>query len=128
MILKLTVLTFITVIISVISFAQGENKNSISNSDFAAKLSDSTLTILDVRTPSELNGPLDKIEGVINLPVQELEGRIDELEKYKSKEIFVICRTGHRSGIATEILIKHGFNAINVLGGMTELRANEKNE
>ncbi len=81
------------------------------------------LVILDVRTPEELNGPLGKIDGVVNIPVQQLESRVDELNKYKDKEIAVICRTGHRSSIGTKILLKHGFtNVENVEGGMTAYR------
>jgi rhodanese-related sulfurtransferase len=82
------------------------------------------LIILDVRTPKELVGPLGKIDGVINIPVQELENRVNELDKYKDKEIAVICRTGHRSSIATKILLKNGFTKVeNVEGGMTAYRA-----
>ena len=81
------------------------------------------LVILDVRTSKELNGPLGKINGVINIPVQELEKRVDELDKYKNDEIAVICRTGHRSAIGTKILINHGFKKVeNVEGGMTAYR------
>ena len=80
--------------------------------------SDSTLVVLDVRTPQELKGPLGQIAGVVNIPVQKLEERISELNKYKNRPIAVICRSGHRSSIATPILIQHKFNATNVLGGM----------
>lgn len=84
------------------------------------------LVILDVRKPEELNGPLGKIDGVINIPVQELESRVGELDKYKDKEIAVICRTGHRSAIAARILLEHGFtNVENVEGGMTAFRSDE---
>jgi len=79
---------------------------------------DSNLVILDVRTPEELNGPLGHIKGVINIPVQVLDKRAGELAEYKNDKIYVICRSGHRSGIATELLSKKGFNVINVLGGM----------
>ncbi len=79
---------------------------------------DSNLVILDVRTPEELTGPLGHINGVINIPVQVIDKRAGELEKYKKDNIYIICRSGHRSGIATKILTKKGFNAINVLGGM----------
>jgi rhodanese-related sulfurtransferase len=83
------------------------------------------LVILDVRTPKELNGPLGKIKGVINIPVQDLEKRVDELDKYKNDEIAVICRTGHRSAIGTKILMDHGFKKVeNVKGGMTAYRKN----
>lgn len=91
-----------------------------------AAANDSSLVILDVRTPEELNGPLGHIKGVVNIPVQELESRISELEKYKNRPLAVICRSGHRSGIAQGILKKHGFNAVNVEGGMNAYRQTDK--
>jgi len=94
-------------------------KTSMTVSELREEMkTDSNLVILDVRTPAELTGPLGHIEGVINIPVQVLEQRIHELDKYKDKNIAVICRSGNRSGIATPILIEHGFKATNVLGGM----------
>lgn len=83
---------------------------------------DSSLVVLDVRTPEELKGPLGKIDGAVNIPVDQLEERIGEVKKLKDKDIAVICRSGHRSKIAQGILDKHGIKALNVLGGMTEYR------
>jgi rhodanese-related sulfurtransferase len=83
---------------------------------------DSTLIILDVRTPAELVGSLGKIDKVINIPIQELNGRMSELEKYKDKQIAVICRSGNRSNTGTRILRDKGFKAKNVLGGMIEYK------
>jgi len=76
------------------------------------------IVILDVRNPEELIGKHGQIEGVINIPVQELEYRIDLLNAYKVKKIAVICRSGNRSKDGTAILIDNGFNAYNVKGGM----------
>jgi rhodanese-related sulfurtransferase len=88
--------------------------------------SDNSFIILDVRTPEELTGPLGKIDGVINIPLQELNQRINELEHLKDKEISIICRSGNRSHYATETLNKNGYKAKNVLGGMIEYRKTEK--
>ena len=90
-------------------------------------ISDSTLVILDVRTPEELTGPLGKLDIVINIPLQELENRLSELEKYRNQEIDVICKIGKRSAAATDFLIQKGFNAVNVQGGMVEYRAKISN-
>jgi len=83
-----------------------------------AMVSDSLLIILDVRTPGELKESLGQIEGVVNIPIQELEVRMNELEEYKDNHIAIICRSGNRSGVATNILIKKGYDAKNVVGGM----------
>jgi rhodanese-related sulfurtransferase len=104
------------------SFAQSDDA-ALSVSQLKEKMAtDTTLIVLDVRTPEELVGPLGKLENVINIPVQDLESRVKELDVYKKKEIAVICRTGHRSHIATMFLIQHGFKVKNVLGGMVEYR------
>ena len=84
------------------------------------------LIILDVRMPQELKGPLGHIKGVLNIPVQVLNKRIPELDKYKDKEILIICLSGYRSGIASEILFKKGFHVTNVEGGMKAYRQSEK--
>jgi len=89
--------------------------------------SDSTFIILDVRRPFELVGPLGQIENVINIPLHELEDKLEEIEKYRENKITIICRSGRRSGIATGILREKGFKAANVLGGMIEFN-NVKNE
>ena len=76
------------------------------------------ILLLDVRTETEFEGPLSHIAGAVLLPIQELEQRVDELNEHKEKEIIVICRSGNRSQTGTRILISHGFNAVNMLGGM----------
>ncbi|MBK7631358.1 MAG: rhodanese-like domain-containing protein [Ignavibacteriales bacterium] len=108
------------VFMSALGCAQQNSSNSYTMEQFKAKLkNDKELIVLDVRTPQELAGLLGKIENAINIPVQELESRIAELEKYKDKEIAVICRTQNRSSVAATFLSKNGYNVKYVLGGMT---------
>ncbi len=114
---------FIFILITSFSCAQQDSTKNMSIEKFKDELKNNNkLIVLDVRTPQELEGPLGKIDGVINIPIQELEQRIGELKDYRSKEIAVICRSGNRSSIGTEILIKNGFKAKNVLGGMSAFR------
>jgi len=114
------------VVFSSYSCSQNDSETTMSITELKERLqSDSTIILLDVRTPSELESSLGKIDGIINIPLQELEGKMEELETYRENQIAVICRIGIRSGRATEILIKNGFNAINVLGGMIEFRASD---
>jgi len=87
---------------------------------------DSNLVLLDVRNPHELEDKtLGHIDGVLNIPLPELENRLGELDEFKDNDVAVICRSGRRSGTATDLLIKKGFNAVNVLGGMIQYRAND---
>lgn len=66
------------------------------------------LVILDVRTDLEYSE--EHIEGAVNIPVEELEQRIDELDN--SDEFLVYCRTGNRSGAAISIMVRYGFDKI----------------
>ena len=114
-------------ILNVVGCTQTESENNITVKELKEKMAKEpeNIVVLDVRTPGELTGPLGQIDGVINIPVQELKSRVDELEKYKDKEIEVICRSGNRSQVGTKILLENGYNANNVLGGMKAYRADE---
>ena len=74
---------------------------------------DGSVTLLDVRTAGEYSrGHLD---GFKNIPVDELRGHLDEIEK--DKPVYVICQSGLRSYIATRILEGDGYQAYNFSGG-----------
>jgi len=81
-------------------------------------LKDDNYRFLDVRTESEfLSG---HIENSIHIPLQELPSRLDEIEQLKQKDIIVYCRSGARSGKATNILIKNNFKVQNLSGGILD--------
>ena len=69
--------------------------------------------ILDVRTVEEYN--LSHIDGVINIPLDELRENLERLDK--SKEIIVHCHSGLRSYLACRILKQKGYNVKNLIGG-----------
>lgn len=78
------------------------------------------MLVLDVRTESEYKGPLGHIASSVHVPVDELESRLAELERYKSLPIVTVCHSGSRSSWAANILIKAGFShSKNMVGGMS---------
>ena len=70
--------------------------------------------LLDVRHPDEL--AVEQLPGVVNIPAEELRGRLDELPR--DREIHVICRSGQRAYDCTRILKQNGFDARVIAGGM----------
>lgn len=74
---------------------------------------DGSVTLLDTRTPMEYS--MNHVEGFINIPVDELRERIEELDR--SKTVYVICQSGLRSYIAGRILAGSGFDVYNFAGG-----------
>ena len=127
--LKLRIISVLIIFFTVSLFASeiDSTAKSISINDFKKEIkANKSIVILDVRMQDELTGPLGKIEGSINIPLQELEKRIGELNKYKNRNLYVISRSGIPSKLAAEILRSHGFTAINVLGGMMAYRQSGK--
>jgi len=83
------------------------------------------VVLLDVRTAAEFNGTapdkFGKLAGAINIPIQELDKRIAELNPYKNKEIVVYCSHSHRSPRASYMLMQKGFTKVtNMELGMSE--------
>ena len=82
-------------------------------SDLEMLLQDESVTLLDTRTPKEfIQG---HIEGFMNIPVDELRERIEEVPV--GKPVYLICQSGLRSYIATRILEGLGYEAYNFAGG-----------
>lgn len=70
--------------------------------------------LLDVRNPAELTN-IGAIEGAVNIPVDQLRQRLNELPK--DKEILITCQVGLRGHVAYRMLVNHGFKARNLTGG-----------
>ena len=68
--------------------------------------------LVDVRTAGEF--ARGSLPGAINVPVDELRERLDELGE---KDVVVICQVGQRGHVATRLLRDFGFNAKNLSGG-----------
>ena len=104
-----------------------KNVDVVSMNEFQDKILDQKTVVLDVRTEEEYYGPLGHIEGSILIPINELENRLLELDEYRDNTIYVVCRSGNRSGFGKDILNNNNFTAINVDGGMLQWKA-DKNE
>ena len=74
---------------------------------------DGSVVILDVRTPGEFRR--GHFDGAVNIPVDELRERMDEIER--GKPLYVNCQSALRSYIACRILTQNGFDCYNLAGG-----------
>ena len=75
---------------------------------------DGSVTLLDVRTEEECAAS-GIIEGFVNIPVDVLRERIDEIPL--GKPVYVICQSGLRSYVAARILAGRGYDVYNFAGG-----------
>jgi rhodanese-related sulfurtransferase len=83
----------------------------------ATRLYNDDALVLDVREDKEYAaGHIPKAK---HIPLGQLGGRLQELEKFKSKPILVTCRSGQRSARACGMLKKAGFETVyNQAGGI----------
>ena len=71
--------------------------------------------ILDVRSEEEFTE--SHIPGAVNIPHDQLEGRLSEIPAAKTEEIVVHCQSGRRAGMAETVLIEAGYSDIRDLDG-----------
>lgn len=113
--------TFIVLILLVVGSVSAGEKSTTTKEVFSLiEKKDTSIVLLDVRTPAEYFSNTGHLRGAILLPVQELEERVSELQRYKKKTIITYCRTQNRSARAAEFLRKQGFNVLYMNGGITQ--------
>lgn len=71
--------------------------------------------VLDVRANGEFSG--GRIPKSKNIPLAEIDRRIDEINKYKDKPVILACGTSSRSGAAARLLKQRGFTDVYLLAG-----------
>ncbi len=78
-----------------------------------------SMRIVDVRTPAEFAE--GHVEGSINIPLDEVEGRIAEFKQLGSP-LILCCRSGARSGRAVEFLKSQGLSDLYNGGGWIDVQ------
>jgi rhodanese-related sulfurtransferase len=78
-----------------------------------AVLSHDPPLLLDVRTADLVAA--GSIPSAINIPIDELRSRLDELPLRRT--IVPFCQVGQRGYLATRILLQFGYSAANIGGG-----------
>ena len=89
---------------------RGNGYTTINGAQLKHILNDSNIVILDVRNPGEYrNGHIPK---AINIPINEIQGRLSEISLYRNSAILVYCASGSRSIKAAYFLSRNGFKKI----------------
>jgi rhodanese-related sulfurtransferase len=93
--------------------------DSLSPLDATLKINRDDALVVDVRTQDEF--ARGHIVGARHVPMADLERRLAELGKQKSRPIILCCQSGARSASALTTLRKAGFEQVfNLRGGLQE--------
>ena len=78
-------------------------------------INDDQALVLDVRGDGEFGE--GHIVNALHIPLGFLTERLDKLEKYRSRTIIPVCRTGQQSSLAVSKLKKSGFDNVRSMSG-----------
>jgi uncharacterized membrane protein YdjX (TVP38/TMEM64 family) len=77
------------------------------------------LLVLDVRTAADFVGEQGHIDQAVNVPLETLADRLDEISEYQDRPVLIVSRTDRRSAKAAQLLSRNGFAYTHVVrGGM----------
>jgi len=80
------------------------------------------LTLVDVRSADEFNGPDGRVAGSLLIPLPEIESRAGEIPA--DRPVVLLCHSGSRSALATQQLLKAGRPQVaNLQGGLSRWAA-----
>ena len=98
--------------------AEPENSYEMITPQQAKQIMDSRedIVILDVRTQEEYGEK--HIPGAVLLPLDDVEQKAHVVLPEKDQTILVYCRSGRRSKLAAEALVKLGYTNIREFGGI----------
>lgn len=94
----------------------------VTSAEAVEVLAEPDVTVVDVRTPAEYAA--GHLPGAVNIDVESgsFEQQVDQLPKDGS--YFVYCRTGNRSGVATDQMADLGFTDLyDLQGGIVDWQA-----
>lgn len=117
----LTIIILIGVAVALFYLNKLKNsKNMIPPQKFKELLQEGPGVVIDVRTRSEYNnGHLKKTDYNYDISSSDFETKVEKLDQ--GKNYFLYCRTGARSGRATQIMKRKGFENVYNIGGLQSL-------
>lgn len=90
-------------------------KGELDQTQAQARISAGTITTLDVRSEEEFTS--GHVPGAINVPHNQIEAHLNQIQHLKDKPVLIYCRSGRRAAMAETTLTALGFTQIYHLEG-----------
>ncbi len=88
--------------------------------DELKRLLGSGAKVVDVRTPEEF--ARGHVKGAVNVPLRDIDLRIESIAADKDAPLLVHCQSGGRSARAKDILDRKGYTRVYDLGSLAHAR------
>ena len=97
---------------------------SLINGQLTALVNADKGLVIDIRPAKEYTA--GHIVGAVNIPQDKLASRMTELDKHKEKTLIVVDAMGQQSGTVCRDLLKAGYNAAKLSGGVSSWKADNR--
>ncbi|MDC1208285.1 rhodanese-like domain-containing protein [Litorivicinus sp.] len=95
---------------------------SVNTTEATRMINHDNALILDIREKKDF--ALGHISGAHNLPASIFDAKASEIDRYKSRQVIVVCKMGTSAGSIVKSMKKRGFeNVVRLAGGISEWTA-----
>ena len=113
---------FVVLLVLLIITEARKGGRSLSSGELTALVNSDKGLVIDIRTTKDYAA--GHIVGALNIPQDKFAARIGELEKHKAaKTLIVVDNMGQHAGAVCRDLLKAGFNAAKLSGGVSSWKA-----
>ncbi|MFO2466092.1 rhodanese-like domain-containing protein [Pseudomonas sp. 15FMM2] len=112
---------FVVLLALLIAHEMSRGGRSLSTGELTALVNKDQAVVVDIRPVKDFAA--GHIVGALNIPQDKLIARIAELEKHKAKTIILVDSQGQHSGGHAREMMKSGFTAAKLSGGISSWRA-----
>ncbi|KPA92353.1 MULTISPECIES: rhodanese-like domain-containing protein [Pseudomonas] len=112
---------FVLLLALLIAHEMSRGGASLSTAQLTALVNKDQAVVIDLRPSKEFAA--GHIVGALNIPQDKLMARIGELEKHKAKTLILVDAQGQHSGTHARELLKSGFTAAKLSGGISSWKA-----
>ncbi|MET0126343.1 MULTISPECIES: rhodanese-like domain-containing protein [Pseudomonas] len=112
---------FIILLGMLIAYELSKGGRSLSTGELTALVNKDQAVVIDIRSTKDYAA--GHIVGALNFPNDKVLTRTSELEKYKAKTLIIVDAMGQQAGSVARELLKSGFTAAKLSGGVSTWRA-----
>ncbi|CAE6887113.1 MULTISPECIES: rhodanese-like domain-containing protein [Pseudomonas] len=111
---------FVVLLVLLLFTEMRKGGKSLSSRELTALLNSEQGVVVDIRNQKDFSA--GHIVGSVHIPYEKLTSRIAELEKFKDKTVIVVDAMGQHAGTSARELMKAGFTAAKLAGGIASWR------
>ncbi|KOP58405.1 MULTISPECIES: rhodanese-like domain-containing protein [Pseudomonas syringae group] len=111
---------FVILLALLIAYELSKGGASLSTRELTAMVNRDEAVVIDVRSKKDFTA--GHIVGSLNFPQDKVLTRTAELQKYKDKTLIIVDAMGQHAGTTARELLKSGFKAAKLSGGISSWR------